>query len=142
MNIVNKKASLFFWSGVLLYIVSFFIPAVQFSLGIKLNGFEATILHLFEFGFVTNTKEYITYLSSALAHFWIIGLIIGYFTYSKKWIFRLLSVLAITSSTYWLFALEETSVLLMGYYLWLTSIVLIIVGRYKKMRFCKLVVEE
>lgn len=121
-----------FSGGVVLYILSFFLPVLKFSLGVKLLGWEVTALHFSEFAFVHSVSEYVSYLFTALVNFWVIGLILGYFTGGTRVYLALLSILALLASFSWLVNFEHTSVLLVGYYVWLLSIVLIIAGRITK----------
>lgn len=109
--------------------LSFFLPVLQVSLGIKLSGWEVTILHFSEIIFLNSITEYIFILPTIFVHLWIIGLIIGYFLEKQTVKFIILSSLSILSSFIWLILLEHSSVLLIGYYLWLFSILLIITGR-------------
>lgn len=126
------KPTYLFSAGVLLYVLSFFLPVLRFSLGVKLSGWEVTALHFSEFAFVGSISEYVGFLFTALVNFWIVGLIIGFFTGGNKIYLALLSILAILSSFSWLFSLEHSSVLLFGYYVWLLSIILIVLGRILK----------
>ena len=124
------KPTYLFSAGVLLYILSFFLPVLKFSLGLKLTGWEVTALHFSEFAFIHSVTEYLGFLFTTLIHFWVIGLILGFFTGGKKIYLILLALLALLSSFSWFFILENPSVLLFGYYVWLLSIVLIISSRF------------
>lgn len=126
------KSTYLFSAGVLLYILSFFLPVLKFSLGLKLTGWEVTALHFSEFAFIDSVSEYFSFLFTALIHFWVIGLIIGFFTGANKVYLILLSLLGLLSSFSWFFILEHPSVLLFGYYIYLISIILIIISRFMK----------
>ncbi len=124
------KSNLIFGTGVTLFIISFFLPTLRLSLGVSLLGWEVFLLHLGEILVIENIVEYAYYIFTALTNFWVLGLIIGYFSAKRKWAFYALSSLAIASSVLWLIAFEYNSVLLTGYYVWETGIILIVIGRF------------
>ncbi len=124
------KSNLIFGVGVTLYLVSFFLPTLRLSLGVSLVGWEVFLLHLGEILVIENVVEYGYYVFTALTNFWVIGLIIGFFSAKRRWAFYALSWLALTSSVLWLIAFEYNSVLLTGYYVWEVGIILIVIGRF------------
>lgn len=119
-----------FIAGLILYIISFFLPTLKVSLGISLSGWKAVGLHFSEFAFIESVSGYFSFLFTALANFWIVGLIVGFLIGRNTIYLILLSVLALLSSLSWFMILEHSSVLLIGYYVWIISIVLIIVSRF------------
>ncbi len=121
-----------FIAGLIIYILSFLLPTLRLSLGIKLSGWEAVALHFSEFAFISSVSEYFSFLFTALANFWVVGLIVGFLIGRNTVYLILLAVLALLSSFSWFFTLEHTSVLLVGYYVWLLSIILIIIARFSK----------
>lgn len=123
------KPTYLFLAGVVIYILSFFLPVLKVSLGVKLAGWEVTALHFSELAFIDSIPAYLGFLFTALVNFWIVGLMVGYFFERNNLKLYTLAALAIASSASWLFLFEHSSVLLWGYYVWLLSIVLIIVGR-------------
>ena len=121
-----------FLTGLIIYIISFFLPVIKFSLGVKLSGWRAIGVHFSEFAFLNSVPEYFSFLFTALANFWIVGLIVGFLIGRNTIYLILLSVLALLSSLSWFFILEHSSVLLFGYYIWILSIVIIIISRFMK----------
>ncbi len=128
---MNKNKILFF-IGIAIYLASFFMPTLQFSLGVKLLGWESMLLQYSEILIITTASDYFKYIFAMLSNFWVIGLIIGWFIPQNKIITLVLSVLAISSSLIWLFVFVNNSVILNGYYVWLLSIMLIITSRIIK----------
>jgi hypothetical protein len=126
------QPNIIFIAGLIIYILSFILPTLRLSLDIKLSGWEAVALHFSEFAFINSVSEYFSFLFSALSNFWIVGLIVGFLIGRNTTYLILLSVLALLSSISWFFTLEHTSVLLVGYYVWLLSIILIIIARFMK----------
>ena len=128
------KSKIIFLIGVLIYFISFFLPTIQFSLGVKLMGWESVLIQWSEILVVSSTAAYLKYLFIALTNFWIVGLIIGRIIEGEKAVKLVLTGLAIISSASWLFLFKDSTVILYGYYVWLLSIFLIIVSRYMKGR--------
>ncbi|MCT4579807.1 MAG: hypothetical protein N4A35_00190 [Flavobacteriales bacterium] len=126
------KPTYLFIAGVAIYLLSFFLPVLQVSLGVKLAGWEVTALHFSELAFIDAIPAYFGFLFTALVNFWVVGLIVGYFFERNNLKLFSLAALAITSSFSWLFLFEHSSVLLWGYYTWLIGIILIISGRVLK----------
>lgn len=124
------KPNYIFFAGLILYIISFFLPTLKFSLGVNLSGWEAVGIHFFSFAFINTISEYFSFLFTALANFWVVGLIVGFLIGRNTIYLILLSVLALISSLSWFVILEHSSVLLFGYYIWILSITLIIVSRF------------
>ncbi len=129
-------------AGMVLYLISFFLPVLQVSLGVKLSGWEVMVLHFSEIAFIDTFPAYFMYLLTALVHFWIIGLLVGSLFEKHNGKLMLLSGLALISSFSWLFLFQHSSVLLFGYYVWLLSIVLIVLGRVLKKKTVQLSSEE
>lgn len=123
------KPTYLFIAGIVIYILAFFFPVLQVSLGVKLAGWEVTALHFSELAFIDSISAYFGFLFTALVNFWVVGLIVGYFFERNNLKLFSLAALAISSSFSWLFLFEHSSVLLWGYYTWLLGIVLIVVGR-------------
>jgi len=125
-----EKNKILFLIGVALYLISFFQPTVQFSLGVQLLGWESVLIQWSEILVVSTTGDYFSYLFIALTNFWIVGLIIGWFIDEHKIIKYVLSALALVSSFGWLFIFNDNSVILYGYYIWILSVLLIVVSRF------------
>ena len=125
-----EKNKILFLIGVALYLISFFQPTVQFSLGVQLLGWESVLIQWSEILVVSTTSDYFSYLFIALTNFWIVGLIIGWFIDEHKIIKYVLSALALVSSFGWLFIFNDNSVILYGYYIWILSVLLIVVSRF------------
>lgn len=116
----------------LVYIYSFFLPTIQFSLGVQLMGWESVLIQWSEILVVSSTLSYIKYLFIALTNFWVVGLIIGGLVVEQKRYKVILAGLAFVSLVSWLFLFNDNSVILYGYYVWSLSVCLIIIGRFLK----------
>ncbi len=125
-----EKNKIFFLTGIALYVISFFQPTIQFSLGVQLLGWESVLIQWSEILVVSNAQDYFSYLFVALTNFWVIGLIIGWFVEGNRGIKYILSVLALGSSVGWLFIFKDNTVILYGYYIWLLSVFLIVTSRF------------
>ena len=111
----------------LLFILSFLIPALRGPLGIELNGFSVFGANIATVVFVEGFYDYLLFLYTALTNVWVVLLLIWSVRSKVKTVPTLiLSLLAITSALLWKFNMEGDQVLLMGYWLWIISIVLII----------------
>ena len=111
----------------MLFILSFLMPALQGPLGIKFNGFSVFVANLATVVFVEGLSAYLLFLFTALTNVWIVLLLIWSLRRKVKIVPTLiLSLLAITSALSWKFNMEGDGVLLIGYWLWVISIVLII----------------
>ena len=111
----------------LLFILSFLMPALQGPLGIKLNGFSVFGANIATVVFAEDFYDYILFLHTALTNAWVVLLLIWSLRGKVKTVPTLiLSFLSFTSALSWKFNMEGDQVLLMGYWLWVISIVLII----------------
>ena len=111
----------------LLFILSFLMPALRGPLGIELNGFSVFGANIATVVFVEGFYDYLLFLYTALTNVWVVLLLIWSVRSKVKTVPTLiLSLLAITSALLWKFNMEGDQVLLMGYWLWIISIVLII----------------
>ena len=110
-----------------LFILSFLMPALQGPLGIELNGFSVFGANIATVVFVEGFYDYLLFLYTALTNVWVVLLLIWSVRSKVKTVLTLiLSLLAVTSALSWKFNMEGDQVLLMGYWLWVISIVLII----------------
>ena len=110
-----------------LFLLSFLMPALQGPLGIELNGFSVFGANIATVVFVEGLSDYLLFLYTALTNVWVVLLLIWSVRSKVKTLPTLmLSLLAITSALSWKFNMEGDQVLLMGYWLWVISIVLII----------------
>jgi hypothetical protein len=110
-----------------LFILSFLMPALQGPLGIELNGFSVFGANIATVVFVEGFYGYLLFLFTSLTNVWVVLLLIWSVRSKVKTVPTLiLSLLAITSALSWKFNMEGDQVLLMGYWLWVISIVLII----------------
>jgi len=110
-----------------LFILSFLMPALQGPLGIELNGFSVFGANIATVVFVEGFYDYLLFLFTSLTNVWVVLLLIWSVRSKVKTVPTLiLSLLAITSALSWKFNMEGDQVLLMGYWLWVISIVLII----------------
>jgi len=111
----------------LLFILSFIMPSLRGPLGIELNGFSVFGANIATVVFVEGFYDYLLFLYTALTNVWVVLLLIWSLRSKVKTVPTLiLSLLAITSALSWKFNMEGDQVLLMGYWLWVISIVLII----------------
>ena len=111
----------------LLFILSFLMPTLQGPLGIELNGFSVFVAKIATVIFVEGFYAYLLFLFTALTNVWIVLLLIWSLRRNVKIVPTLiLSLLAITSALSWKFNMEGEGVLLIGYWLWAISILLII----------------
>jgi hypothetical protein len=111
----------------LLFILSFLIPALRGPLGIELNGFSVFGANIATVVFVEGFYAYLLFLFTSLTNVWVVLLLIWSVRSKVKTVPTLiLSLLAITSALSWSFNMEGDQVLLIGYWLWVISIVLII----------------
>ena len=111
----------------LLFILSFLMPALQGPLGIELNGFSVFVAKIATVVFVDDFYAYLLFLFTSLTNVWIVLLLIWSLRSNVKIVPTLiLSLLAVTSALSWSFNMEGDQVLLMGYWFWVISIVLII----------------
>ena len=111
----------------LLFLLSFLMPALQGPLGIKLNGFSVFGANMATLVFVEGFYDYLLFLYTALTNVWVILLLIWSVRSKVKTLpILILSLLAVTSAFSWKFNMEVDGVLLMGYWLWVISIVLIV----------------
>ena len=110
-----------------LFLLSFLMPALQGPLGIELNGFSVFGAKIATVVFVEGLSDYLLFLYTALTNLWVVLLLIWSLRSKVKTLPALmLSLLAVTSAFSWKFNMEGDQVLLMGYWLWVISIVLII----------------
>jgi hypothetical protein len=111
----------------LLFILSFIMPALRGPLGIELNGFSVFGANIATVVFVEGFYAYLLFLYTALTNVWVVLLLIWSVRSKVKTVPTLiLSLLAVTSALSWKFNMEGDGVFLMGYWLWVISIVLII----------------
>ena len=110
-----------------LFILSFLMPALQGPLGIELNGFSVFGANIATVVFVEGFYDYLLFLYTALTNVWVVLLLFWSVRSKVKTVPTLiLSLLAVTSAFSWMFNMEVGGVLLMGYWFWVVSIVLII----------------
>ena len=112
--------------GLISYLISFFLPALSITSEIELNGFSTFLINFGMLFYVENSVEYWQYIFFILSNILAPFLFVRYWRVSaNKILTYLVSLLAIISAIFWPFAFEDSSVLLMGYWLWLIGIVLI-----------------
>jgi hypothetical protein len=111
----------------LLFILSFLMPALQGPLGIELSGFSVFGANIATLVFVEGFYAYLLFLYTALTNVWVVLLLIWSVRSKVKTLPTIiLSLLAVTSALSWKFNMEVDGVLLMGYWFWVISIILII----------------
>ena len=111
----------------LLFMLSFLMPALQGPLGIKLNGFSVFGANIATVVFAEDFYDYLLFLHTALTNLWVVLLLIWSLRIKVKTIPTfILSLLAFTSALSWKFNMEGDQALLIGYWAWIISILLII----------------
>ena len=111
----------------LLFMLSFLMPALQGPLGIKLNGFSVFGANIATVVFAEDFYDYLLFLHTALTNLWVVLLLIWSLRIKVKTIPTfILSLLAFTSALSWKFNMEGDQSLLIGYWAWIISILLII----------------
>ncbi len=130
MKIVPKIAV---FLGLILLITSFFLPAVVVDEGIELTGVMAFALNAGMLFYVESPGEYFEYVFLVLSNVWALYLF-GRFWYRKRrvGVTVLTSLLAISSALAWLVLLENTSILAIGYWVWLLAFILLIAANLMK----------
>lgn len=126
MKLTKKSNKFVSFILVGLFAVTFLLPTLQGPMGVKFDGISVALINLFTIKFVTSFSDYIAYLFVALTNVWIIVMLFWSFRSKLKIVPTLmLSVLAITSAVSWFFRMEDGSVLLIGYWIWSLTILLI-----------------
>lgn len=103
-----------------LFIISFFLPVLDFSFGVTLNGFEAFVMQGVS---VLSSKDYSEYIWKAfLLSTPILDLVMIFWLLRKD--INLVAIvtvgmMVIIGSTSWLFRYGDLDILRIGYYYWL-----------------------
>jgi len=117
-----NKALTFIIAG--LFILSFMLPTLQGPMGVKLNGLMTYGVHLATINFIEGFSDYIMFLFTALTNLWVVLLLIWSVRKKVKLLPSLiLGLLAIVSALSWKFSMQESGVLLIGYWIWVVSII-------------------
>lgn len=120
----NNKFISFLLVG--LFALTFVLPTLQGPLGVKFDGISVALLNWFTIKFVADFSEYLSYLFVALTNIWVLVLLFWSFRSKIKFIPTLIiSALAISSAIFWTLKMEDSSVLLIGYWIWMFTIILI-----------------
>lgn len=116
-----------------LFLYSLFMPALKFSFGMNLNGFQSFGANFARLFLSENYVEYLQVMVSVIAPILTIVLIIWSLRSEIKLIpLTLLSMLCLAGISIWLFKYGSIGVLMYGYYFWLILNVLIIGFNYYK----------
>ncbi len=116
-----------------LFLYSLFMPALKFSFGMNLNGFQSFGANFARLFLSENYIEYLQVMISVIAPILTIVLIIWSLRSKIKLIpLSLLSILCLAGISVWLFKYGSIGVLMYGYYFWLILNVLIIGFNYFK----------
>lgn len=119
--------------GLILFLVSFFMPAIALTPEMKLSGFEAFVVNTGMIYFIDNTAAYFEWVFMLLTNVWAVFLFLRFWRKGeRKIITYIVGILAIISALYWMFKMEDGSVLLMGYWLWLFGISSIVLANILK----------
>jgi hypothetical protein len=111
---------------VILFITTYFLPFYSFTEK-TLTGFELYFFQLAEYAFIETIFDYLCFLLNILVLVWVILLFYWSFKRSSVKLYKLIPViiLAISSSLFWYFQLEDRSGVAYGYWLWVISITII-----------------
>ena len=110
-----------------LFMLSFILPSLRGPLGIELSGFSVFVANIAMVIFVEDFYDYLLFLYTALTNVWVVLLLIWSARTKVKTVpVFILSLLTFTSALSWKFNMEGGQLLLMGYWVWIISIVLII----------------
>ena len=110
-----------------LFMLSFILPSLRGPLGIELSGFSVFVANIATVVFVEDFYDYLLFLYTALTNVWVVLLLIWSARIKVKTIpVLILSLLAFTSGLSWKFNMEGDQVLLIWYWAWIISILLII----------------
>ena len=112
----------------LLFVLSFLLPALRGPLGINLSGFSVFIANIATVIFVESFADYCLFLFTALTNVWVVLLLIWSLRNKVK-IFPtiILSLWVITSAFSWFLNMEGDNILLIGFWLWIISSLLIVI---------------
>ena len=123
----------------LLFIVCLFLPVVHFVFGKDLMGAEAFVFNFVRLFMVQDFVEYLKVVSTVLSNFFVLVLLIWSFREQLKFIPTLIiSILALTTASTWIFKYADKGVLMFGYWFWLFFIVLLIGFNFYKIKSQKL----
>ncbi len=108
------------------FITTCFLPFYSFTEN-NLTGFELYFFQLAEYAFIETIFDYLYFLLNVLVLVWVILLFYWSFKRSSVKLYKLIPViiLAISSSLFWYFQLEDRSGVAYGYWLWVFSILII-----------------
>ena len=121
--------------GMGLFLASFFLPAIAITSELKINGFYAFLLELSMLFYVSDGAEYAEFLLMGLTNIWTLFLFIRFWRKNeRKGLTFLVIGLMLVSVVYWLYKMEDTSVLLIGFWVWVTGAVLVAISNVLKIR--------
>ena len=130
MKIVTKIGYIL---GLLLFLVSFFVPTVQLTEDFAISGILTFLMNAGMLVFVENGAEYFEYIFGVLTNVWVVFLLVRFWRKNdKKWLTIIVSLLAVLSGVYWIFKVPNTSMLLFGFWLWLAGVVLVCLANVLK----------
>ncbi len=122
----QNKSKIIIFVLMALFVISFLLPTLQGPMGLKLNGISVLGIHAATFGLINDLWEYLAFLFTALTNVWVVVLLFWAFRKEVKLLpVIILSGLAISSAISWKINMHESGVLLIGYWMWVLSIVLI-----------------
>ena len=85
--------------------------------------------------YVSDGAEYAEFLLVGLTNIWILFLFIRFWRKNeRKGLTFLVIGLMLASVVYWLYKMEDTSVLLIGFWVWVTGAVLVAISNVLKVR--------
>jgi len=123
----------------LLFIFCLFLPVVHFVFGKDLIGAEAFVFNFVRLFMVQDFVEYLKVVSTVLSNFFVLVLLIWSFRERLKFIPTLIiSILALTTASTWIFKYSDKGVLMFGYWFWLFFIVLLVGFNFYKIKSQKL----
>jgi len=124
-----------YFLGLVLFLVSFFLPTVQLTDDIVLNGIMAFGVNAGMLFFVEDGAEYFEYVFSILTNVWVLWLLVRFWRKGEKFPLTIVvALLALSSAIYWFFKVEDTGVLLYGFWVWIVAVTLVCLANVLKVR--------
>lgn len=132
MNLIPKIIVVL---GLVLLLCSFMLPAVRLTDDILLNGAYAFVINAAMLFYVESAAEYFEYVFSVLTNVWAFWLFVRFWRRSEmKILTYIIVLLAVSSAGYWYFKMEDTSVLLYGFWVWVAGVLTISLANLLKRR--------
>ncbi|MFT7611781.1 MAG: hypothetical protein ACI9J3_000727 [Parvicellaceae bacterium] len=132
MKLISKIG---YFLGLVLFFVSFALPTVNLTDDIELVGMMAFAVNAGMLFFVEDGSEYFEYVFSILTNVWVLWLLVRFWRKGAKLPLTIIvAILALSSAIYWYFKIEDSGVLLYGFWVWIGSVTLVSVANVLKSR--------